>query len=541
MQCLDSFFARCDHASSLLSSATGPSQISISEEQSDAICAILRRALSNNTFCKDIRDSVFKVASKICHIGFADVHEKCVMAALDNVVKRKVTWKMQDYTTIFQYWTETEWKKLGDMMKDKLGMGSLQQIEVALFRKAQLLCCRFPSEQSTKLWLAWVFTVRFGYDVALRHGPMLRKEHERLKNSYKLWIKGTNWDTRPTISTLSPDPRDFKSEYPDVYAAAFPDEEPVVCKHNLETIFQIATMWSCRGGVRQALVSDQLPNLQWYGGIAMPKFQTYQPKPMALGDTPENLFKRSDSSSTASEFGNHSPKPASSPTKSQFSGNAMVRHDGSLGGFCAAQPGPETNADYGASTKRAFGDAAKFQSDLGMADASAVLGAIRSEHDAKKAAKKAARQSLLAVARGSDSESDIPDSEVGALHAKAAAGKSLKRRPAASKPIVKKHIAAAKSKSVAGHLSAMKKKTAVAAAVGKSKSAGAQKKYMLCLEATRNQYVARSDVGTKTFPWGSGKRFKSEKAALAAGRGYFDEMLKPKKCTFPRHTMSLTI
>ena len=62
----------------------------------------------------------------------------------------------------------------------------------------------------------------------------------------------------------------------------------------------------------------------------------------------------------------------------------------------------------------------------------------------------------------------------------------------------------------------------------------------LCHESTRNNFVARHPDGTRSFSYGAGNTYPSEKAAHKSCLAFLDDICKVNGVKFPRDKCSIT-
>ena len=237
--------ARCDAARTSLQDAGESDTASVSDQQSGIFMSLMEQCREDGQAVAQIKTNVNSMAKKLVDIGLTDADLNKLLTAVGELIatRKAKGWKLQDYTSMFQYFTEAQWAGITPSRGTQLGQ---KQIEIKWFEKACSLNCEHPSELTTKLWLGVELALLYSLDQIAMMMPYLKEQHSRIKTDYKAFIKNVSFpNAKPESLPLGPN--DFRVSHPQIFNRAFPEAGPVICKMELDTAFKVTTFWTCRG------------------------------------------------------------------------------------------------------------------------------------------------------------------------------------------------------------------------------------------------------------------------------------------------------
>ena len=170
------------------------------------------------------------------------------------------TWRMQDYTAAFQYFSDRDWREW-------FGATSMDFCSLKISTIVRALGCANPSEKTVKLWLSAAVQQCVGATSCVAWPQSRwRQEFKQLKQCWKAFV---GRDMIPLaeedkLTVLPSDPNTCRELYPLLFARAFPDgaAQPVACQLDLVMLNKINMMFGCR---LMCMVSDAPPQ----GTLAM--------------------------------------------------------------------------------------------------------------------------------------------------------------------------------------------------------------------------------------------------------------------------------
>ncbi len=194
------------------------------------------------TFAKDFVEKICDMASLMRQ---AD-QDELVLCIADLAATRKCsTWVMQNYSSVFSFWTGAKWKPF---MESQSPIVCMRQA----FGKAVTLGCRKPSEPTTRWWTSVVLANTSGLlAVEQLSTAALSEAHRKTKDEWRSCVGKLGKDDLPAgrkLATLPSDAGEFEARCPEWFAELFPTDKSVTCMTNLDDAVRIHQLYSCRGG-----------------------------------------------------------------------------------------------------------------------------------------------------------------------------------------------------------------------------------------------------------------------------------------------------
>ena len=110
------FEARCDVAKILLDSGSVNQEVA-SKTQAPILIALIDGACITEQYKKEFKTSLHRLITKVTMIGLSPGDLDSATNKLCETNARTKKWKMQNYQAIFQYFTESEWQHIFNLVK----------------------------------------------------------------------------------------------------------------------------------------------------------------------------------------------------------------------------------------------------------------------------------------------------------------------------------------------------------------------------------------------------------------------------------------
>jgi hypothetical protein len=206
--------------------------LQISKLQSDALLSELRRIPKLS--CEEKASLVNLVLTA----GFSHSDTLRISAALTTAAAVSDRREMQDYSTLSEYFTESEWTCL---QAEDVSRSSKMW---TMFSRAHDLGCRCPSEGTKKLWSICLISLsgRSGDDPSAKNAVS-----GEIAASWKKFARAADKTPHAVhLLTLPKNPGDFQNSYPSEFLAVYGASSPVATKLTNVQVSAAAFQYTCR-------------------------------------------------------------------------------------------------------------------------------------------------------------------------------------------------------------------------------------------------------------------------------------------------------